>query len=1264
MRITEQDITNWAETAECRYMLPVLCRKLVVETTPKLVSFDFPSDTAVDLPGYDGFTDNLEKTAWISEGKSYWEISCEKDPSKKAEEDFKKRTSQLSSIEKKASSFVFITARRWGLKGTERWVREKNKSKEWKCVKAIDANGLASWLDYAVSANLWFNDILGKSTQGIYSPDEWWNDWNSKLKYPISSALVSTRQLNESQTLINRIQQGDSAISIKGNNIDEAIAFVIASFREYSLPNLLDTTVVVTQSDREIKSSQKVPLIVVCNGDNAPKIRGSNNHIIVKAYHKGRVDVRNEIELTYIPRDVFQKELTKSEIENEEAKLIASKSGYSVPALRRILSKDIEATKPNWVRDPKIVQEMVPFIFCGHWLEKAKCKDLEILEKLGDIDTKSYQEQIEKFLKMEDSPFVRIGDQIILVSQIDTLTEIGFAINRDQLERFFENFQKLFSENDSETELYEEHWLEKGFPEKKEKKYSSTIIKGLCNTFCILSIHGNTICDKNLKFFVSHKIDEVATKLLNEFDSNQLFNFREYLSIISEAVPEVFLNFIENNLKLNESSIVKLLDPAGKDYFGKDNFRQNLFNSLERLAWLNPYFKKVTNILFKLHKLLDQGDKENLIQAEINTLFREWLPSTILSVEDRLKVLHKNQEFYRNSVISVCISLLPKRMGSGVITSLPKWRILERPVTIGTDKERLISHRLARKLLTEMAPYSTNELKEFLEILLELGEELIDKLLNEVEKWAKSASDYDKSILSDSLRRSKVAIIYSKEENKHSIWEKLQKLEVILTPVSPIFKHLWLFGNSHIDWHLLSDVGMEEDYNFREYDEKRGKMRQDAIQEIKKVYGIKGLMKLLLNVEQPVYVADALLPIQESPKIRATWIKRVLNNKKSESLKGFISHALKNTKKHDLCHTIKSLREDKSISRKKFNLLAKLLPETPECWKLVKKFGTDFENSYWESVNIYPDSEINQRNLKFAVQQLINVNRPDQAFSIAIPGKEKLPVEKWVEVLEKFAELDSKKVEYPESYYLEQVFEILDKDSSIDDTKIAELEYPFLTSLLSMGLKEDRLTSWEKMMSSNPETLIQVLKWYHRSDENNKYKNQDKISAANSASQVRNGLFLLQSWKKMPGINEYGEIDKFQFNNWIQKTYELANQDNLVLELEQHLSILFANFAELNSQKEWFPSEILDLLEKSESESLRKELFRAVDSVRGGTGRLVFEGGGQELELAQKYWKLEQKYRVDYPNVSKILEKLAILYETEAKTEDNRAETRERWGLY
>ena len=1263
MRITEQDITNWAETAECRYTLPVLCRKLVVETTPRLVSFDFPSDTAVDLRGYDGLTDNLEKTAWISEGESYWEISCEKDPRNKAEKDFKKRTSQLSSKEKKMSSFVFVTTRRWGLKSKDKWIREKNKTKEWKYVKAIDASGLASWLDYAYSTNLWLNDLLGKSTQGLYSPDEWWSDWNSKLKYPISSTLVSTRQLNESKTLIDRIQRGDSAISIKANNIDEAIAFVIASFREYSLPNLLDRTIVVTQSELEIKFSQQVPLIVLCKEDNTPKIRGSSNHIIVRAYDNRRIDERNLLKLTYVPRDVFQKELKKTKIKSEEAERIASKSGYSIPVLRRILSKDIEATKPNWARDPKIVQELVPYVFCGHWLERAKNKDKEILEKLGDIDTKSCQEQLEKFLKMEDSPFVKIKDQIILISQIDTLTEIGFAINRDQLERYFEIFYKLFSVKDAEIEHYEGQGGKKEFPEE-EKDYSSMILKGFCNTFCILSIHGNTILDKNLKLFVSQKIDEVAKNLLNEFDSNQLFNFRKYFSIISEAVPEVFLNFIENNLNLNESSIVKLLDPAGKDYFGKDNFRQNLLSSLERLAWLSPYFKKVTNILFKLHKLLDQGDKESSIQAEINSLFRVWLPSTILNVEDRFKELHKNKELNRNSVMNVCISLLPKSMGSGVRTSLPKWRILERAVTTGTAKERLTSHRLAKQLLIEMAPYSTNELKKFLEILLELGEELIDKLVREVEEWAKSATEYDKSSLSDSLRRSRVAIIYSKIDSEHSIWVKLQKLEKILTPESPIFKHLWLFGNSHIDWHLLNDVGVEEKYNFREYGEKRGKMRHNAIQEIEEVQGIKGLMKLLLNVEQPVYVADALLPIQESPKIRATWIKRALTNKKSASLKGFVSQALKNTDKNDLSHTIKLLEEDKSISRKKFNLLAKLLPETPESWKLVKKFGIDFENSYWENVSIYPDPDINQRNLKFAVQQLINANRPDQAFSIAIPVKEKLPAKKWIEILEKFAELEPKKVEYPESYYLEQVFEILDKDPSIDDSKISELEYPFLTSLLSMGLQDDRLTAWEKMMSSNPETLIQVLKWYYRSDENSENKDQDTISIANSASQIRNGLFLLQSWKKIPGINENGKIDKPQFNNWIQKAYELTNQDNLVLEFEQHLSILFANFAKQNSQKDWLPGEILDLLERSESESLRKEFCNAVDSVRGGTSRLVFEGGGQELELAQKYWKLEQKYRVDYPNVSKILEKLADLYELEAKTEDNRAETRERWGVY
>ena len=1263
MRITGQEIANWAGTAECRYKLPVLCRKLIVETTPKLVSFDFPSDTAVDLPGYDGITDNLEKTPWISEGKSFWEISCTKNPRTKAEKDYKKRTSQIAKQDKNEGSFVFVTAQRWDPKNKREWIDKKTKTNEWKCVKVFEADDLAAWLDSTFSTNLWFNDLLGNTTHGIYSPDEWWSDWQNVLSYEISSVLVATRQLNESKLLIDRIQEGNLAISVKGNSIDEAIAFVIASLREHKSPDLIDRTVVITQTGLEIKSPHQESIIVICAGDNVPKIRGNKNHTIIRAYHKGRIDVRDAIDLSYVPRDVFQEELKKKEIENEVAEQMALKSGYSIPALRRILSKDIEATKPNWVRDPEIVNQLVPFILCGHWSEGDMYKDSRIIEKLGDIDENCYHKLLEEFLKLEDTPLVRLNNQIIVISQIDTLTEIGFAIKRYHIDRFLEKFYQLFSEKDPKIDFFKSNWWETGFPE--EEKTYSIIRTGLCKTLCMLSIFGDRICGENFEVpIITQKVDDVVKKLLNNADSDQLLNIREYFSYFAEASPEIFLDCIENNLKLKNSSLMRLLDPLGNDYFQKDNFRQNFFGSLEKLAWLPPYFKKVTNILFRLHKLLERDNVENPIQAEIDSIFRVWLPSTFLTVEERFQVLQNNEIANRDAVINTCISLLPKRMGSGIRTSLPRWRILERALTTGTADERLNSHRLARQLLIDLAPFSTLELKKFLEILLELGSDFLDKLVVAVQKWAETANDDDMSLLANSLRRSTVSLKYSKVEQEHKIWNKVQKLEKILIPDSPYFKHLWLFGNSHIDRHLIMNKDDEDEYNFHVYDENLKKIRLNAIHEIQNTQGVNGFMDFLLKVERADYVADVLLPIQESPENRAIWIKRVLKSKNYTSLKRFLLRAMANTNKIGIGQTMKLLQEDKSINNKRFNLLAEVLPATPESWKLAKKYGADFEKSYWKNVRVWPDKEINHKDLKYAIQQLLNANRPDAAFFMAESVKENLPSHLWVKILEKFVEINTPKSELPERYYLEQIFEILDNDPTIDEEKIADLEYPYLTTLLSYGHFEDeRETAWQKMMTQSPNKFLQILNWYYKCEDEVENKNQDRIGIVDTETRTRIAFNLLEAWKIVPGTNEKGKINNVKFNSWIQKAYELARDENLVPALEHHLATIFAKSALQNSHRNWLPKVILDLLEKSECNTLREEFFQAVDSVRGGTGRPVYEGGAQELKLAEKYEKLELKFQKNYPNISKIMKKLVELYKADAQIEDNKAESRKRWGM-
>src|SRR5206468_6012414 len=124
MRITATKIAQWAKTARARLSLPRLVRKLV-HTAGTPLGAAFPAGDSTGLPGWDGELLSEDGSPWIPKGKSFWEFSCEAQVTKKANEDYNRRTKQIKSKIRKKSTFVVLTARRWSEKS--RWLNAKRK---------------------------------------------------------------------------------------------------------------------------------------------------------------------------------------------------------------------------------------------------------------------------------------------------------------------------------------------------------------------------------------------------------------------------------------------------------------------------------------------------------------------------------------------------------------------------------------------------------------------------------------------------------------------------------------------------------------------------------------------------------------------------------------------------------------------------------------------------------------------------------------------------------------------------------------------------------------------------------------------------------------------------------------------------------------------------------------------------------------------------------------------------------------------------------
>ncbi len=93
-----------------------------------------------------------------------WEMGVDKDPRKKAEEDFDDRTKTPDDLDKKQTTFVFVTPRKWQEK--EEWRRAKEALGVWKEVRVYDSASLEEWLEQAPVVNAWLAEVLGKKPPG------------------------------------------------------------------------------------------------------------------------------------------------------------------------------------------------------------------------------------------------------------------------------------------------------------------------------------------------------------------------------------------------------------------------------------------------------------------------------------------------------------------------------------------------------------------------------------------------------------------------------------------------------------------------------------------------------------------------------------------------------------------------------------------------------------------------------------------------------------------------------------------------------------------------------------------------------------------------------------------------------------------------------------------------------------------------------------------------------------------------------------------
>ena len=365
LNIQAKNIDAWAEkNINARALLAALIRRLIHSSGLMITRSDFPAHDHSQRHGWDGFIESENASAWVPQGLSGWEFGCDDNPTKKANSDYRSRTSHIAKSDRDITIFIFITPRNWA--GKDKWLREKRVEGKWKDVRAYDANDLEQWLEQSVPAQVFFAHILGVPADGCQTLADFWTFWAGTTEPPLSQKIFDSAIETHIRTLNNWLNNDISeTLVVNAGSKEEALAFVsAAALNRDELKRLAEQGIVVSSAESARRlgaiSTQFIPIAITDEADAELARTLRDRRAIVIA--DKRVFGSAALVSVDIPHhDSFRNALTDMGFPDEDISRYASQCGMSPTILRRLLAKSPALKKPSWASKGNI-RDMVTLV--------------------------------------------------------------------------------------------------------------------------------------------------------------------------------------------------------------------------------------------------------------------------------------------------------------------------------------------------------------------------------------------------------------------------------------------------------------------------------------------------------------------------------------------------------------------------------------------------------------------------------------------------------------------------------------------------------------------------------------------------------------------------------------------------------------------------------------------------------------------------------------------------------------------------------------
>jgi hypothetical protein len=1240
--VTARHLESWSDSDDGKAELPGVVASLIRASCPSLQSYRFPHGDASRTHGFDGLAEVLEGNVFVPKGRSVWEFGAGEHYKAKANQDYHKRTEELSPTERSRHTFTFVTSRIWD-SGLEKW-KEERSTDGWLEVRLLDANSLDHWLADCPTVAIPLARRLGIiPPSGVRTLEDFCDEYRLNFAPPLKEDLLLNGREDRAKRLCEALSAGQRNLSKwQADSPLEAVAFIAAAIMkaepETSLFLRAKTLIIETlEAARIVPTANCFNFILPPAASRMGPALARTNQVILALGSDDRADGAEVLER--MNTKDFAAGLKSMGMGDIEAFRLAGICGRSPTVLSRLIPSG-RVDPPQWHNDPKLA----PIVLAGGWDESNE-DDRKVVADLCGTSYQSVEAEVRRLASLTDAAVDLEGSVWTLRSPKDAFTLLGCLIDTGSQQRLREACLQVFSERDHTLDIPEDkrpviHTRGEDF------RHSEWLRRGLGRTLLFISGLHEAAKFKVIGSTPEQYVDSVVSSIPGiSSDIRVLASLKSEFPRLAEAAPHPLACALERVLEGDSRDWAPVLFRDKKDdwLWGSSSPHTYVLWALETMAWNPEYLYRATSILMTLAEFDPGGRLGNRPLKSLREIFLAWRPNTYASLEDRVAVLRSICRKRPGVGLRLVMSLLPANHDFSIGTAKPYIRDFgEAKSRVTTVADMQHAYRQYTDLAVELAGSDIAHLTALVDSLPQLEPRARERAIAAMKISAQNASAEAVFQLWSKLRD-----LVQRHHNFHDAdWAlraaQLGPLEDLcreIAPPDPARQIQWLFD----EYTPRAGPSSGQDY-IADAD----RDRRDALGALLREHGLSAVLDLARAAKFPHLVAHALAEAAADLDVLQKAIS--LATSPGSGVGQDFAIALSGA-----AHVIRGPAWDRWIAL----FAEKLDPgaaaslffrweDSRATWDFVASLTPDIQKEYWSRK--WASRPSSQEDLGFAFGKYVEAGRFTAVLGMVAYNEGVLSTPQCIQVLQGLAhELNKepRKLQHVHHEIVDMI-KALQQREDIKLEDLAGIEYHYL-ALLEFQAEPIALN---RLLGKSPKLFVSVI-----SDAFSPASGKAGEITDERRARAGQAYRLLRSVKTVPGFSS-GAEDIQYLRSWISEVRRLAKEADRAAITDQQIGQILA-YAPPDAEDHAWPSKpIRELIQELCADQIESGIAICRFNQRGAFSRGMYDGGDQERGLATQYREWAQVAR-DWPRASALLRRIADDWDALAKQADQEAELRQ-----